>query len=107
MALDAGQCLSCESFWIRYIYRYVHESMSNHPHSEEHLAKTLRVFGGPHINCHDTPPSYMAMVSNCDIPENYEPGRFHTLEGSIYVILHSFVMVIFSGLHQHGGTSPI
>jgi len=74
---------------------------------EEHLSETLGIFGGPHIDRYDVPGGFTAMISNCDIPDVYEPGRFHILELGVYIILDSFVSVYFSGLRVHGGTSPI
>jgi len=53
------------------------------------------------------PGGFTAMISNCDIPDVYEPGCFHILELGVYIILDSFVSVYFSGLGVHGSTSPI
>src|SRR5882724_2660414 len=67
----------------------------------------LGIFSGPHIDHYDAPGGFTAMISNCDIPDVYEPGHFHILELGVYIILDSFVSVYFSGLRVHGGTSPI
>jgi hypothetical protein len=75
--------------------------------TEEHLAKSLGVFGGPHIDRYDAPAGYSAMISHSDIPDCHEPGRFHVLEYRVYVVLRSLVTIWFSGWRRHGGTSPI
>jgi hypothetical protein len=67
----------------------------------------LGVFGGPHIDCNDAPAAFTAMISNCNIPSTYEPGCFHIIELGMYIVLDSFVTILFSGLRRHGGTSPI
>jgi hypothetical protein len=65
------------------------------------------MFGGPHIDRHDAPASYSAMISHSDIPDCHEPGRFHVLEYGVYVVLQPLLTIWFSGRHRHSGTSPI
>ncbi|KAA1470366.1 hypothetical protein DENSPDRAFT_685237 [Dentipellis sp. KUC8613] len=61
--------------------------------------------GVSHIDGRDDPTSYSCMLSISDVPEKYGSGRLHIKEAGVYVELTSFVVLFFSGLDQHAGTS--
>jgi hypothetical protein len=67
----------------------------------------LGLFGKPHVDTEDSPGSLTCMISCCNLPEDYEPGRFHLLHLGIFFVLRSVIAVGFSGLHRHVGTPPI
>jgi len=60
-----------------------------------------------HTDDGDDEAGLTCMISNCRIPDNYEPGRFHLFGVGVYVIVKPKIASIFSGLSKHGGTPPI
>ncbi|KAM6491413.1 hypothetical protein JOM56_013187, partial [Amanita muscaria] len=60
-----------------------------------------------HIDEHDHPAALTSMISNSDLPPNYEPGRFHLLGLGLFATLEQFRVTTFSGLRRHGGTPPL
>ena len=49
--------------------------------------------------------SNMTVLS--DTVPNGEPGRFHLTSLGVYIQLHTFYSIFFSGCLLHGGTSPL
>ena len=64
-------------------------------------------FGGKHDDKHDSVLSLSNMTVLSDMPDSYEPGRFHLVGLGVYVQLSTFRSIYFSGRLQHGGTSPL
>lgn len=47
------------------------------------------------------------MLPCSDLPDEYEPGRFHLLPLGIFVELADMPAFIFTGRIYHGGTAPL
>ncbi|KDR65601.1 hypothetical protein GALMADRAFT_81674, partial [Galerina marginata CBS 339.88] len=60
-----------------------------------------------HKDKQDSVASYTEMISHSQLPEGYEPGRFHLLRLGIYISLTPFTVSGFCGIDKHGGTPPI
>lgn len=80
---------------------------------EESLRGDMGISGDAHEDIHDSEMSLSNMTVLSDIPESdndergYEPGRFHLIGLGIYVQLHAFQSIYFSGRLRHGGTAPL
>ena len=64
-------------------------------------------FGEGHSDDGDDEGGLTCMISNSQLPHDYEPGRFHVFATEMYVIVKPKTASIFSGLGKHGGTPPI
>ncbi len=64
-------------------------------------------FGGSHTDGHDCRLSLSCATTLSDIPDGWEPGRLHLLGLGMFVSLNLGDQFFFSGLLQHGGTSPL
>ena len=78
-------------------------------HLEKGLETSMGFFGltEGHTDEGDDEAGLTCMISNSQIPEDYEPGRFHLFGTGMYVILKPKTASLFSGLGKHGGTPPI
>lgn len=73
---------------------------------EETLQGSLGEFGGEHRDKKDSPAHYTNMISISRIPKEYDPGRFFIVYPGVFVTLHDFISITFSGLRRHCGTPP-
>jgi hypothetical protein len=71
------------------------------------LGEALGDFGCEHRDKKHNPVYYTCMKSISDLPPGYDPGRFFILYPGVFVTLHNFTTMHFSGLRVHGGTAPI
>lgn len=60
-----------------------------------------------HTDDGDDEAGLTCMISNSQLPDDYEAGRFHIFATGMYVIVKPKTASIFSGLGKHGGTPPI
>ena len=60
-----------------------------------------------HTDNGDDEAGLTCMISNSQLPDNYEPGRFHIFAIVMYTIVKPKTASIFSGLGKHNGTPPI
>lgn len=64
-------------------------------------------FGGKHTDDKDSVLGLSNMTVLSDVPDDYEPGRFHLVGQGVYVQLPKFRSIHFSGRLAHGGTAPL
>ena len=64
-------------------------------------------FGGIHTDDGDLPFLLSCMVISSDLPDDYDPGRFHLVSLGVYVSLGKQGSVYFTGRLRHGGTPPL
>jgi hypothetical protein len=74
---------------------------------ETGLDETLGFYGGSHFDKWDAEAGLTMMTGAPDIEEGDSGGRFHLLELCGYIPLDVPVIMFFSGLRKHGGTSPL
>ena len=60
-----------------------------------------------HTDNGDDEAGLTCIISNSQLPDNYEPGRFHIFAIVMYTIVKPKTASIFSGLGKHNGTPPI
>ncbi|THH26327.1 hypothetical protein EUX98_g7863 [Antrodiella citrinella] len=75
--------------------------------SDQSLEGEMGVFGGSHTDGYDLAGGYSCMVTCCDVPDEYEAGRFHLLGLGVYIRLDVIDQVYFTGRLRHGGTPPL
>jgi len=76
-------------------------------YAEKKLDESMGFFGGDHFDRWDAEGGLTAMVGAPDIDDGDSGGRFHVLELNGFIPLDVPVIIFFSGLRKHGGTSPL
>lgn len=74
---------------------------------DEGLKDEMGLFGDIHSDDRDSVIGYSNMTVLSDVPEDYEPGRFHLVAQGVFVQLPKFRTIHFSGRLLHGGTAPL
>lgn len=70
------------------------------------LASQMGSFGEAHFDDGDSAGHYTNMITNSQIPSNYDPGYFHLLAFGVYVRLNKYNGFNFQGIRKHGGSGP-
>lgn len=74
------------------------------------MASEIQNSGEAHFDAGDSEGRLSCMIGCPDVPESYEPGRFHPIETPFYIPLLNGsdpTISLFSGLRRHGGTPPL
>nr|GAT48363.1 predicted protein [Mycena chlorophos] len=69
--------------------------------------RDLGFFGGSHYDRNDSPGHYTSMMNHSILPSNYTPGFFFLHGLGVFLVMEALLTIVFTGLRQHGGTSPL
>nr|GAT48228.1 predicted protein [Mycena chlorophos] len=86
----------------------VNVAAAQRPAAKDHtLFNDHKFFGGAHHDRGDSVGHYTSMTDHSVLPSNYTPGFFFLHGLGVFVVLEPLLTVVFTGLRQHGGTSPL
>ncbi|TDL13460.1 hypothetical protein BD410DRAFT_846930 [Rickenella mellea] len=74
--------------------------------SRSDMSGSLGNAGVSHFDTLDDGLGLTAIFAISDIPVDYDPGKLFLLEQNAYVVLKNYTVLVFSGLHRHGGSPP-
>ena len=66
----------------------------------------MGLFGGKHIDAHDTLNGWTHLLCHSDLHGDEDPGVFVIMTFGVCVRLAGLASVLFSGRHVHGGFPP-